>query len=532
MRRLSLLLGGATALAALPVHAQDRAARSIQPYVEVSQILTADLDDGDVLTYSSVAVGVDAAVQSRRVEVQASYRYEHRFGWDNAGDDDIHSGLVQGLVKLTPGLQLDAGALATRARSDFRGAAPGFAGDNINITKVYSAYAGPTFASNVGPATVNAAYRFGYTKVETPDATGVPFGQPRLDYFDSSTNHMAMASVGVRAGEVLPIGFTVSGAWEREDVSQLDQRYDGKYARADVVLPVSPTLALTAGVGYENIELSQRDALVTTGGAPVIDGNGRFVTDPASPRRIAYDFDGIYYDAGVMWRPSNRTTLTASVGRRYDTTSVVGSFSWQIDERSGLQVGVYDSIESFGRGMSDALAKMPTAFNTRPDPFGDQFNGCVFGRQGSNAGGCLNPILGAIATAQFRSRGIDAVYSAGSGPLRYGAGAGYANRKFLVPRAAPGLNLNGVTDEIYYAQAFIGRDLSARSTIDGTVYFNYFDSGVGAAGDVMSVGGTGSYTYSFGRFGASATLGVFAFDQKLGDSDVSAQGSLGMRYSF
>jgi len=54
----------------------------------------------------------------------------------------------------------------------------------------------------------------------------------------------------------------LSAGYEREDTSQLDQRYEGKYARADVTVPVGPTLALLGGVGYEDIEISERAPLL------------------------------------------------------------------------------------------------------------------------------------------------------------------------------------------------------------------------------------------------------------------------------
>ena len=69
---------------------------------------------------------------------------------------------------------LEGGALATRTRTDIRGDAPGnLAGNVRNVSQVYSAYAGPTLPDHVGPIDVNAAYRFGYTKVEAPDVLGV-----------------------------------------------------------------------------------------------------------------------------------------------------------------------------------------------------------------------------------------------------------------------------------------------------------------------------------------------------------------------
>lgn len=529
----------AAGVIATPAAAQRQS--SVTPYIEVNQVLTADLDgpSNDVLTYTSVAAGVDASVQSQRVEVQVSYRYEHRFAWDDPlVEDSIHSGLARGALKLGYGLNLEGGALATRARSDIRGSLPGNLAGNIgNTSQLYAAYAGPTLATHVGPGTLNAAYRFGYTKVEEPGFLGLGPDQVPIDYYDESTSHLAMASYGVRAGAVTPFGLTGSVGWSREEGSQLDQRYDGYFGRLDVVQPLSGQLAIVGGVGYEKIEITQRDPLVDAAGQPVTDGSGRFVTDPASPVRLAYQTDGLIWDAGVVWRPSPRTTLEARVGERYDTTIYTGSLSWQVSANSGLQIGVYNGVQSFGRGIRDALAALPTSFATRPDPFSDQFGGCVFGTGagsagGGSPGGCLNPLLGAISTANFRARGIDGVFSSTRGAYTFGLGAGYFNRRYLIPPLAPGQFLYNVTDEGYYGQLFATRTLTARSTIALDVYANYFDGGTIYAPDVLGGGANGSYTYNFGRFGATASLGLYAFDQEGLGSDVSGQALLGMRYSF
>jgi len=536
MSRLVILLGSAATIVAAPAAARDR---EITPYIEVAQVVTADLNEGgDVLTYTSIAAGIDASIQTQRVEVQISYKYEHRVDWgDRLNDGDVHSGLARAAVKLGHGLNIEGGALATRARNDIRGAAPGnLAGNVDNISQVYSAYAGPTLATHIGPATVNAAYRFGYTKVEEPGFTGVPFGQPILDNYDESSVHMATVSAGVRANSVLPVGLTVSAGWEREDASQLDQRYDGKFARLDAVLPVTSQVALTAGLGYENIEISQKDPLIDVNGDPVLDGGGRFVIDPASPQRIAYETDGLFWDAGVIWRPSSRTTLQARAGRRYDTMSYTGTLSYQLSSRSGLQVGVYDSVQSFGRGLNNALSSLPTSFTAGNDPFGNQFGGCVYGvgtgTNGNNAGACLNPVLGSINTANFRARGVDGIFSTSAGPYTMGFGLGYTNRGYLVPALAIGTPLVDVTDEAYYGQAFVNRTLDARSSIAANAFLNYFDGGIVSSPDVFGAGANTSYSYSFGRLGATASLGVYAFDQDGLASDVSGQALVGMRYSF
>jgi hypothetical protein len=56
---------------------QKRSKRSVEitPYLEVGQVLQADLKNGgDVLTYTTLAAGVDAVVATRRAELAATLR--------------------------------------------------------------------------------------------------------------------------------------------------------------------------------------------------------------------------------------------------------------------------------------------------------------------------------------------------------------------------------------------------------------------------------------------------------------------------
>jgi hypothetical protein len=534
--RLFWITTTALACAATPAAAQ-RAQRttSVEPYIEASQVLAADLGrGGDTLTYSTVGVGVDASVQTRRVEVQASYKYERRF--DYSGDlarDDVHSGLARAKAVVAPGLTIEGGAIATRARSDIRGDALNTAQGNVrNTSQVYSAYIGPNVATHVGPAFVNGAYRFGYTKVEAPDGgTGVPAGAVPLDRYDDSKVHVATASVGVKSGHGLPVGVTASGSYTREDAGQLDQRYEGKYGRGDVVVPVGRGVAVTGGVGYEQIKISQRDALRNAAtGQPVVDANGRFVTDPASPRRIAYNFDGLFWDAGVIYRPSRRTFLEARVGRRYDTMSYTGSLSYQIAPGSGIQIGLYDSVETFAQQLNGQLTALPTSFQTTTDPFGNQFSGCIYGTTGAAAGGCLNDVFASTVTSAYRSRGIAGVAVVNRGSTRLGFGAGYSRRTFIAPVTPNGISINGLSDESYYAQFFGSTDVGRDGQLSASLFGSYYDSDLGTDG-VLGWGANTAYTHQFGHLQGTASLGVFGFDRE-GDSSTSAQALLGLRYGF
>jgi hypothetical protein len=527
-----MILAGCAAGAAMPAHAQQKRVE-ITPYVEASQVVASDLNGGDVLTYSTVGAGIDAAVHSRRVEVQVSYRYEHRFDYQNKlNNDHTHSGLATVKAAVAPGLSIEAGGIATRTRSDVRGdVQTSNVGNFSNSAQVFSAYVGPNLATHIGPMFVNGAYRFGYTKVEAPGQTGVAAGQPRLDYYDDSKVHVATASVGVKSGTVLPVGITASGSYTREDAGQLDQRFEGKWGRADLVLPVLRGLALAGGVGYEQIKITQRDALLDGAGQPVVDGAGRFKTDPNSPRRIAYDLDGVFWDAGVIWKPSRRTFFEARVGRRYGTMSYTGSLSYQPTAGSGIQIGVYDTVETFGQQLSGQLSTMPTALASTTDPFGNQFSGCVYGTTGAATGGCMNAVFASATTSAYRARGVTGVMVAGRGGTHFGIGGGWAKRDFIAPSGGAGFTTNGTSDTTVYGNIFASTRVGANGQLQGSLLGSYYDSDIPGNGGIYGWGANTAYTHQFGHLDATLSAGVFGFERD-GDSSASAQALLGLRYGF
>jgi len=509
----------------------------ISPHIDAGQVLSADLQGGDVLTYTSVGAGVDISAHTRRVEVQLSYQYQHRFSYDAATpDDNVHSGIASVRVRATKDLSLEAGAIAARSRTDIRGATPGaISGNNTNVSQVYSGYVGPNLQTHVGPMFVNGAYRFGYTKVENKQTgTGVPAGQPALDNYDSSQVHVATASVGVKSGTVLPIGITASGGYTRESAGQLDNRFEGKFGRGDVVLPIGRGIAIAGGVGYENIKISQKDALLDGTGQPVRDANGRFVTDPASPQRLSYDFEGIFWDAGVIWRPSRKTFLEARVGKRYDSMSYTGSFSYQTGPGSGIQIGVYDSVTSFGQQLNGSLAALPDAFGTTSEnPFSGQQTGCVFGTNGSAAGSCMNGIFASTATGNYRSRGVTGVVVMNRGPNHFGFGGGYARRDFIAPTNGTAFTVNGTSDQTYYGQVFASREMGRNAAISGNAFVSYFDTDLPGADATLGWGANTAYTRRFfNHLDATAAVGIYGYDDQTNGKDLSAQALFGLRYGF
>lgn len=504
----------------------------VVPYIEVQQVLVADLKNGgDVLTYSTVAAGVDASIATRRAEGQVSVRYERLIGYDNGVDDqDIVTGLARGSLAVTRNLSLEAGGVAARSRVDGRGGAPvNLVGNPDNITQVYSVYGGPTFMTQAGDLSINAAYRAGYTKVETKDSVVLPAGQQRFDQFDDSVSQLATASVGMQPGP-LPIGWAVSGSWQREDAGQLDGRFDGKYVRGDVTVPVSPTLALVGGIGYEDIEISERDALRDAGGVPIVGTDGRLVKDPNSPRLIAYQTDGLIWDAGVLWRPSPRTSVEARYGRRYGSDIYIGSLSYRPGRDWAVNVSVYDTVTGFGSLLNDNLAALPTQFRTTRNPLSGDIGGCAFGQSG---GLCLNDALQNASSAAFRQRGITASFSGTTGGWDTGVALGYNRRKAIASSLGAQAVVNGVTDEFFFAAAYLGTNIDQRTRFESNIYASYFDSGFASANDVLQTGANAAlYRQIIRGLSAKAAVGLDSYRQEDFDSELTASALLGLRYSF
>jgi hypothetical protein len=503
----------------------------IAPYVEFNQLLDAELSPGDdVVTYSQVAVGGDAVIAGRNTAVSASVRYEYHKGWsDRAGDGDPITGLLSGYTTMAPGLTLNAAALASRARSDGEaGGSGGAYSRGGGDADVYAVQAGPSYAGRVGDLAVGANYRLGFTKIDVSDDDD---GRPvRVDTFDESVSHMADVQAGFAPGTVLPVGLGVAGSLYQEDVDLLDQRVRDAQARAIVTVPVSRTVQVSGAVGYENVEVSARDAVRDATGSPVIGSDGRYLTDSSRPRFIAYETDGLIWDAGVMWRPSRRTALTAHVGRRYATMNYNGTFSWAPDSRRTLSVAVYNTVSAFGGNLGRVLEDLPEDFVAVRNPITGDLGGCVSSLEGNN---CLSGAFGTLRSSTFRSRGVAASYSMRIGALDAGIGIGYDNRKYI---AAPGTVLainDGQVEQNYWLSANLGYTIDDRSGLYGNAYGNLLQSDL-QLDDITNVGVNAAYYRALtARLRATAAVGL---DGTLGNDFTedfwTASALVGMRYNF
>jgi hypothetical protein len=506
--------------------------RAVQPYIEVNQVLSAELSPGnDVITFTQIATGVDVNLQGRNSGLAASVRYERNIGYgDNSVDGDAISGVLRGTLAVVPGaLNFEAGALGIRTRVDAGG------GTTVNplvredqTSQIYNIYAGPTLTQRVGVVDVAAVTRVGYTRFELDSAVRDPQGNP-VDTFDDSVTYLGQLRAGVRPGDLLPIGIAATVGGFQEDISNLDQRVRDLYARVDVTLPVTPSLAVVGGIGYEDVQISSRDAVRDANGNPIIGPNGQFVTDSASPRILAFDVDGLLWDVGVQWRPSSRTSLSANVGRRYASTIYYGNFTYAPNQRSALAIDVYDGVTGLGGVLTNSLSRLSNNFEAVRNPVTGDFGGLVTGQDG--AGGIGN--LGSVRSAAFRGRGVRASYQRIMGRTTAAIAAGYDRRTFI---AAAGTVLgaaNGLTDENYYVNAGLSHDIGRNANVTANGYINWFESG----NDVGNVTGTGAslaYNRSITpRLVGRAAVGVDYFDSQFTADDVAfATALLGLRYNF
>lgn len=511
----------------------------VTPYIEAQQVVFAELKPGnEVLTYSVLAAGVDAGISGRNNHASVSLRYERRVGWgNNTTDSNAISGVARGSFAVVPQtLQFEAGALAARTSVENNGAAVSSGLDfGDSVSQIYSVYAGPTLSTHAGPVGITGSYRLGYTRVESPNSLSVVPGAQPIDVFDDSVTHNAAIRAGTKPGDALPVGLGVGAGYNREDVSNLDQRIEDRWARGDVTVPVTDQLHLVGGVGYEKVEISSRDAVRDALGAPVLDSNGRLVTDKSAPRTIAYDAEGLIWDAGVVWRPSRRTALEAHVGKRYGSTSYYGSFAYAPNARTSINVSVYDAINGFGGQLSNALAALPTEFEAVRNPFNGSLGGCVAagGAVTSGQSPCLSNALSSVRSAVFRSRGVMATYAVRGSRFSYGLGGGYDRRKFI---AAPGTVLaaaNGVVDENIWVSAFLNGQIDRNSSFSTNVYGNLYESGDAFTGDITAIGATAAYYRQLtSKITATAAVGIDGVKRENLVDIWSAQAMVGVRYSF
>jgi hypothetical protein len=522
-----------------PAQAQEQQRHvSIHPYLEVQQVVNADFSGGETLTYTGVGGGINASIATRRVQVAVNVDYQHQVSWKKGQKSgDVVSGLAAARLEVVPNvLSLDAGAIATRTHGDVLRPVPALrTGGQSNVADVYSVYGGPTLSTHAGPLSVGASYHAGYVDVNDHSFQDAPAGTPRIDRYDSSVVQQADASIGMDTHNS-PVGWTVGAGWVREDMKRLKSNYDGKYVRADVVVPLSATFAVTGGAGYEKIRASQQDVLRDSAGLPVITPGGNLVGDPSKPRLLTYDQSGFIWDVGVMWRPSARTELQIRGGRRYGSTTVTGSFEHKFNKDYALSAYVYDNVSSFGRLLVADLNGVPRSF--RMNNAGQALTGitgpgggCVFGNE-AGTGTCFADALQSVNNFNFRNRGAGLLLSGGRGVWSFGLGAGYNNRRYIAPPTSDFL-LHGVTEQSVTLEGDIERRFTRTSGIDLDAYAAWYDSGLRGKSSSFSTGITATYyrSFLFDRLQANLSAGIYNTNGQDFDSTFGTL-LIGLRYGF
>ena len=511
----------------------DKRRLSIKPYIEAQQVVQA-VSSGttDVLTYSVLAAGGDVTINGRNNQGVISARYERRIGWNRKSDSDGITGIARmSSSVVADALRVDYGAYANRTAISANGSA--FSSGAVSadsLTQVYSAYAGPTLAAQAGDVAVTGHYHAGYTSVASTATVTTPGISASSDALNHSTVQDAKLAVGTRAGEVLPVGLGADAGFYQEDVSNLTQRVNDKHVRGEVTIPVVEALAVVGGVGYEHVRVSSRDALRDSTGAVVRDARGRMITDMSQPRVIAYDTQGLIWDAGVVWRPSRRTNLEAHVGERYGQIGAYGFFNYQPNEHSNFNLMVYEGVTGFGGALTNSLFNLPTQFTTVRDAISGNLSSCV---SSLAAGSCLGGSLTSVNSTVYRGRGVSAGYALELGRVRGGLGLGYDRRQYITAPGTALAAINGVVDQYYWAAGFFGYRLTPHSTFETSLDVYKYQSGLSSTGNVNALRAVALYQYYLSRhMTANASLALDGITRPALDDLWSASGSLGMRYTF
>lgn len=513
-----------------------RARVDVGGYVEVQQGVSAELAGGnalggdEVLTFTSVAAGVDGQVVTRRVAASFGYRYERRVELTgDLPDADVHSGIAQVRAQIVPGLvSAEAGGIATRTGGTGRAIG---ATDRERGAEVYSGYAGPTVTTRAGPVSVSAFYRLGYVQVDDDSLAGVASPQGNFN----STVHAAGASASMAPGP-MPIGWNVSAGHVSASTSSFESEFESQFVRGDAVLPVNPSLALTAGIGYSRGRASQSDLSRAANGQPVVDASGNFIANPSRPRLTTYDQQGVFADAGFIWRPTPRSELQMRAGINDDGDPIIaGSALFQVGRGFGFSFSLYDNDETFGTALINNLRDLPDEFKISRDPLtGNPGVGCVFSQDQPGRGACLSPALQSINAASFRARGGSLLFSGSRRLISYGGGITFARRDFYLPDDPIFEAAFAPSDQDLALFGSVSRRLGGAASIGFDGFMSFYDSDAATVSDVVTLGARGNFSQAFllNRLQLLAALGLTHRSATIDDDSFVADGLIGLRYSF
>ena len=506
----------------------------IVPYLEIDQTVYDEVTPhSPTVTYTTLAAGVDMTIADRRTSGMASIRYEHHFTeTGGVGSSNTVTGIARTSTQILPRtLTFDFGGLATRTSIAPSGGVLANPVDNLgSIYQIWSLYGGPSLSTHAGVVGIKASYGLGYNEIDqirayTPSGSSTP-----VDLFGHSLSQQASASVGVRPGEVMPFGVSLLGAYLREDMSNLDQRLIDERVGLQITQPVSRTVALIGDVGWEKVEVAQRNAVLDANGNAVTTANGQYVIDKSKPRQLAYRTDGLTWDVGVVWRPSKRTMASATIGKRYDSTTYYGSLYYQPNSRQSLNVSVFDGIYGFGSGMMTALQQLPTDFTVTRDPFSGNVGGCFLG---STGGSCVTGALGSANAAVFHAHGVNAAYGVTLGKMSVSLGGGYIARRFITGADTVLASENGALDQTWFVDAGLSGPIDRQTRFFVNGFASVYHTSAVAYGDTANWGINGSLVHHLtDRLVGTASVEVMGVNPQVSPDQLDMLGQLGLRYNF
>lgn len=519
-------------LAAASVPLPATAAVTFEPSVESRLVGNYSSDQSPTTrSWNEVAAGLQSTIDTRRIDFDLRYRYAHRIPISGETfDDSRHSG--SGLLRseiVRDLLYLDAQGAATMLNTGVGGQIDPD-GDDPRQQQTFSASLQPALRRQFGQLLVNLRYSYGIFEVEgrsSPLRVGSPYNlnQSFIAGASDTRNQSASLSLG-NAGRSDRLRWRLVGEYQRDAIEQLDQRFTSKRVTADGEYAVSSTVGLIGSVGYEDILDQQDGVLLDATGLPVLDGNGLVQLDPAQPRIINFDTNGLTYEAGFRLSPSRRTNFIARAGKRFGDFTASGSFELRLTRGIRMFATYNESINNFGR-LFTTLFTDPVSGTITPigsfagggqrAPLGSST--CAFGLDAAT-GSCRFNLTQVAANATFKDQTAAlTIARGGAGTVETGRALGFTGsvsgfftrRSYLgrqpagVPASASPFSLAGAVDTSYGVSAGgeqrLGND--GRATFDLRAQRNEY--GLSRDGKDLLLTAQLRYDKTLGR-----SLGVFA----------------------
>jgi hypothetical protein len=343
----------------------------ITPRIEVRQVFGDTFDGGagsDPGMLTVVSPGVSIQVRAPRADAFIEASYERRMPIATTVTDRNRLNLTA-RITLEPVEDLffvDAGGAIFRQALNSRGFIPLNPDiDTPNQATTYNFFVSPRLERRVNEwVSVGAGYTLSgnyYTGRNVDQFVRFDPNAPPLPGFgfgDFNTNQLSHNSyVSLTSGPAWGnVRWTARGGYEWTDRDRFDGRYRTYNGRLDGEYALTRQFSVVGSVGYEDILDRENGLLLDANGRTRVDPvTGRILEDPAN-RVTVFSQDGVIWDAGIRWSPSQRTEFTVRGGRRYGDTVLNGQLRLQ-PARGVSVIGSYgESLQNDGRLVTESIA--------------------------------------------------------------------------------------------------------------------------------------------------------------------------------